>query len=102
MNPFFENIFEKGFLHNIFFFACINTDESASLSSFRAYNIFTSYKTGVHLGGYLSAQRVFAFQNINFNDMSKSMKKGLGLVPSSEDESIAQTIVIPLFGEGNR
>ena len=69
MNPFFENIFEKGFLHNIFFFACINTDESASLSSFRAYNIFTSYKTGVHLGGYLSAQRVFAFQNINFNDM---------------------------------
>lgn len=102
MNPFFENIFEKGFLHNIFFFACINTDESASLSGFRAYNIFTSYKTGVHLGGYLSAQRVFAFQNINFNDMSKSMKKGLGLVPSSEDESIAQTIVIPLFGEGNR
>lgn len=102
MNPFFENIFEKGFLHNIFFFSCVNTEESTSLAGYRAYNIFSSYKTGVHLGGNLSAQRIFGFQNIKFNDMSKSMKKGLGLVPSSEDETIAEKIVIPLFGGNSR
>lgn len=98
MNPFFENIFEKGFLHNIFFFSCVNTEESSTLAGYRSYNIFTSYKTGVHLGGNISAQRIFTFQNIGFNDLSKSMKKGMGLVPSADDESICKKIVIPLFG----
>lgn len=96
MSDFFENIFEKGYLHNIYFFAAINTDDDPELNTYKAYNEFIEYKTGVHLGGNLASQRVFNFQNINYNDLSKAFKKGEGLVPSDEDDTIAERIIIPL------
>lgn len=98
MGGFFENIFEKGYLHNIYFFACINTDEAAALGVYKAYTTFVSYKSGAHLGGNLSSQRIFNFQNIKFNEMSKSMKKGIALLPSYEDDAVAKKVVIPLLG----
>ena len=101
MSGFFENIFEKGFLHNIFFFACFNPDNASEITGIKSYHTFVSYKTGVHLGGNLSAQRLFNFRNIHFAQMSKASKKGEGLVPSEEDETLAERIIIPLAGGGN-
>lgn len=98
MSAFFENIIEKGFLHNIFFFGCVNTDKASELSGYKMYQLFVSYKKGVHLGGNVSAQRIFSFQNIHYSQMSKSSKKGEGLVPSTDDDSIAEKIIIPLYG----
>lgn len=98
MSGFFENIFEKGYLHNVFFFACINTDDVTSVSGRKAYSLFTSYKSGVHLGGNLSVQRIFNFTNIHFSLMSKQMKKGEGLVPNRDDESVGEKIIIPYCG----
>lgn len=98
MSGFFENIFEKGYLHNIFFIGCINTDEAANVMGLKAYHFFTSYKTGIHLGGNVSAQRIFNFQNIHYTQMSKPMKKGEGLTPSADDETFAKKIIIPLVG----
>ena len=97
--PFFENIFEKGYLHNVYFFGCINTDDAVNVAGDKVYNLFTSYKTGVHLGGNLSAQRIFNFQNIHYSMMSKTMKKGVGLVPEPDDDSSVERIIIPLYGE---
>lgn len=101
LSGFFENIFEKGYLHNIFFFACFNIDEASNLTGIKSYHLFTSYKTGIHLGGNISAQRIFNFQNIHYSQLSKSSKKGEGLVPSAEDESLAEKIVLPLVGGKN-
>ena len=98
LSSFFENIFEKGFLHNIYFFACFNQDDVSMLSGRKAYHLFVSYKTGVHLGGNLSAQRLFNFQNVHYSQLSKTAKKGEGLTPSAGDESIAEKIILPLFG----
>lgn len=98
MSGFFENIFEKGYLHNIYFFGCINTDDVSGISGYRAYQLFTSYKTGIHLGGNVAAQRIFNFQNIHYSKMSKPSKKGEGLVPMSDDDTIAERIIIPLVG----
>ncbi len=98
MSGFFENIFEKGYLHNIFFFACMNTDEATSMAGVKAYQSFVSYKTGVHLGGNTAAQRIFNFQNIHYTQMTKQAPKGEGLVPQSSDDSVAEKIIIPLLG----
>ncbi len=98
MNGFFENIFEKGFLHNVFFFACVNTDDVSAVAGRKAYMLYTSYKMGVHLGGNLSAQRIFNFSNIHFSLMSKQMKKGEGLVPDADDDSIAVKVIVPYCG----
>ena len=98
MSGFFENIFEKGYLHQVFFFTCINTDDAASFAGLKAYFHYVSYKTGVHLGGNLSSQRIFNFQNIHFSVMSKQMKKGEGLVPDADDDTKALKIIIPYCG----
>lgn len=98
MSGFFENIFEKGQLHNIFFFGCINTDEVSSMAGLKAYQTFVSYKTGVHLGGNVAAQRIFNFQNIHYSQMSKQMKKGEALSPSHDDDTQAEKVIIPLIG----
>lgn len=82
MSGYFENIIEKGSLHNIYFFACINTDNLASAAGSNLYRLFTGYKTGVHLGGNVASQRIFNFQNIHYSQMSKSSKKGHALTPS--------------------
>ena len=68
------------------------------VSGCKAYQLFTSYKTGIHLGGNVAAQRVFSFQNIHYTQVSKSMKKGEALVPSIEDDTVAETVIIPHIG----
>lgn len=98
MAGFAENIFEKGSLHNIYFFGCLNTEECTGLAGYRAYTLFTGYKKGVHLGGNLSAQRNFSFQNIPYGELGKVLKKGIGYVPDEEDNTLAKKIVIPLAG----
>lgn len=98
MNGFAENILEKGSLHNIYFFGCLNTDEASGLAGYKAYSCFTGYKTGIHLGGNLAAQRIFNFQNIPYMELNKSMKKGFGYVPDMEDDAVAEKVVIPLAG----
>ncbi len=96
MNGFLENIVEKGSLHNIYWISCMNSDEASALGAYKLYTCFTGYRTGVHLGGNLAAQRIFAFQNIPYAELNKSDKKGVGYVPDSEDDTIAEKVVIPL------
>lgn len=95
---FAENILDKGSLHNIYFFGCLNTEDAISMAGYKAYGFFTGYKKGVHLGGNLSAQRNFSFQNIPYGELGKSLKKGVGYVPDEEDNTVGRKIVIPLVG----
>ncbi len=96
MSGFVENILEKGSLHHIYFIACLKVEDQSILSAYQAYQLFTGYKKGVHLGGNLVAQKIFSFQNIAFAQQSKVTKKGLGYVPDEEEESNGIEIVIPL------
>ncbi len=98
ISGFFENIFEKGSLLNIYFFSCINTDDVALIAGKKAYTTFISYKTGVNLGGNVSSQRIFNFQNIHYSQLLKSSKKGEALVPSHDDDTAAEKVIVPLIG----
>lgn len=98
MSGFFENIFDKGYLHNVYFFSAVDTDEASALAGIKAYTSYISCKSGVHLGGNVAAQRIFNFQNIHYSKLSKTAKKGEGLVPSYEDDTVSELIIIPHFG----
>ena len=93
MSGFFENIIEKGKLHNIYFIAGLKMEEESLLMGYKGYNLFVADKSGVHLGGNLSSQKVFGFQNIPFSEANKSLKKGFGHISTEEDEG--EAIVIP-------
>lgn len=96
MSGFMENIMEKGSLHRIYFLGCLKTEDTSSLAAYKAYKSFVSYKKGVHLGGNLSAQKVFSFQNIPYAELGKTMKKGGGYAADEEDETAGIRIAIPL------
>lgn len=96
MSGFLENILEKGRLHGIYFFGCLSVEEESTLLSYKAYKHYISYKKGIHLGGNLQMQKVFNFQNIPYNMVSKVMKKGNGYVPDAEDETVGLQVVVPL------
>jgi len=98
MSGFAENILAKGELHNVYFFAALNPDDTALAGAYPAFKSFTGYKRGVHLGGNTASQRIFQFQNIPYTDSGRALKRGIGLVPSKQDETNAQKIIIPMYG----
>ena len=92
MAPFFENILEKGRLHNIYFVFDINTDETVSMLSRKLYGTVSGYRTGVHLGGALSNQKIFDCSSIPYVEQTKVYKPGVGM---AFDADGATKIVLP-------
>ena len=90
------NLISKGSLHNIYFFACLNTEDYGAVSVFPLYKAFVDYRKGILTGGNINSQRVFNFQNISFSELSKPLKKGTGLVTFDDDETIGVKVAIPL------
>lgn len=96
VSGFVENILERGSLHNIYFIGCLKVEDHALLSMYKGYKSYISYKRGIHLGGNLQAQNIFAFQNLSYAQQTKGNKKGFGYVPDEEEESNGIEVVIPL------
>ena len=96
MSGFFENICEKGSLHNIYLISCYNIDDYSKLTDYKAFYQLTSYKKGLHCGGNLANQRMYNFSNISYQEQGKTLKPGIAYTPSSEDDSIGLKVVLPL------
>ena len=96
INAYLENISEKGSHHGFYFFSILNPDQASSVAGRQLYTNMISYKTGAHLGGNITAQRLFQFNNIPFQEQSKVTKPGKGLVPSFEVRAVIlnQTFLI--------
>ncbi len=95
MKAFVENLLDKGALHNVFWFACHSQEESVNVAGRRSYDLFIRDKRGIHFGGNTSAQRILDFDNISFSEQNKTLKTGIGMIPSN-DES-ADRVVVPLY-----
>lgn len=93
--PFIENILDKGSLHNVYWFAALQPEDALKLGGTRMYDLFIRYKTGMHFGGNVSSQRIFDFGYVPYNEQTKAMKTGIGLVPYQEEENVHK-VVIPL------
>lgn len=89
------NLFEKGFLHNIYFFACFNQDQRNDIAGKDVFEKFIRAKAGIHLGGNVSSQRLFEFNGMPFGEQTSAGKPGIGAVPPTDNESYIK-VVIPL------
>lgn len=96
MNGFMENILEKGVLHNFYFIVAADTEDVVEVSMKTVFMNMKKYKTGIHLGGNVSAQKIFRFTNIPYKEEGKNTPPGVGLTPSEMDDSEAVKVVIPL------
>lgn len=96
VRAFVENLLDKGSLHNVFLAACYNQEDSSKVMGTKIYDYFIKYKTGVHFGGNVAAQRIMNFDYVPYAEQSKAQKPGIGMLPSNEDEDVRR-IVIPLM-----
>ena len=95
MRPFVENLLDKGSLHNVFWMACYNQDDVSKVAGIKMYEYFLRYKKGIHFGGNVAGQRIMNFDYVPFTEQSKSMKPGIGMLPTNDDEDVRK-VVIPL------
>lgn len=96
MNGFVENISERGQLHNILFVIGLNQEDCSALMTYRSYNNFVSYHTGVYLGGSMTMQKIFFFRNIPASVQARALKKGEAYASNDREEESGIPIVIPL------
>lgn len=90
---FVENLFEKGALHNVFWFATLNYEDVIKAGGNRVYDLFVKYKNGIHFGGNVSAQRIFNFEYVPYMEQTKSLKAGIGMLPDVGEETVRKVIV---------
>ena len=96
MNGFFENILEKGRLHNIYFIFDSCMEDIPSMLGKKIYTTVAGYKCGVQLGG-LTGQKVFDTASISFVEQSKTYRPGVGMAFGINGP---EKIVIPLVKGG--
>ena len=95
MLGFVQNMLEKGKAHNVYLFAVINQEDVSRVEGNEIYMGFRKYKTGAYFGGNVSEQRIFNFDHIPYSEQRKPLKRGIAMLPYSEEESISK-IAIPL------
>ena len=89
------NLLDKGYLHNIFFMSCVNTDVAKRLVGNRLYAAFAADRIGILLGGNAMSQNVFDFGSLSFAEQSKVYKPGIGLI--SLGDASTNRVIIPLL-----
>ena len=95
MRGFLENILEKGRLLNIYFIGIIGLENISTVDYQKIYEIFVSYKTGIHFGGNTAENRIYNFDAIPYKEQSMLLKPGIGLISSRLNGEI-QKIIVPL------
>ena len=96
MSGFLQNITDKGYLHNVFWISAYNQDNYTEVVGKKVYENMVRTKAGIHLGGNVSAQRLFEFSYIPYMQQSKTQKAGIGVLPSNNEEETTQKVVIPM------
>lgn len=95
VRAFWENAAEKGSLHHIYIIACVDHTQVTRLSGKKLYETMASYKTGIHLGGNVSQQKILDFSAMPFAEQSKQLKPGIGLLPQDLEHPQPRRVVIP-------
>lgn len=95
MGGFFENLFSKGALHNIYFFGIMNVQNRATLGINAAFKYFSADQYGIHFGGNVSAS-VLNFDYIPFATQSKVTSVGMGMIAEKNGFHDTDKVIIPL------
>jgi S-DNA-T family DNA segregation ATPase FtsK/SpoIIIE len=93
---FVENLLDKGSLHNVFWVACMNSNDLSRVAGTRIYENYVKYKTGIHFGGDVASQRIMNFDYVPYNEQSKAQKSGVGMIPDNEFDDVRK-VMVPLM-----
>lgn len=92
----FEAICERGRGYNIFLFGEVDGREETELMGYTCFDSMRSYRSGIRFGGRLSEQKLFPFENVGYQEQDRSMKCGIGMIPSENREDRQVKVVVPM------
>jgi S-DNA-T family DNA segregation ATPase FtsK/SpoIIIE len=91
MHGFLEAMVKSGDEHKVTLFAVITSGDSSMHSTRPLYTGFTSWKTGIHLGGQVDNQRILEF-DMTHAERAKKLPSGTGHIV--HDDKV-KTIIMP-------
>ena len=92
----FETICERGRGYNIFLFGEVDDREETELMGYTCFDSMRSYRSGIRFGGRLSEQKLIPFENVGYQEQDRSMKCGIGMIPSENREDRQVKVVVPM------
>ena len=90
------NLLDKGAMHNVFWFACYNQEQSMDVLANDVFNMFVRDKAGIHLGGSVQNQKLLSYEYLKYTEQSKKYPAGVGVLPT-HDEDDTKVVVIPFY-----
>ncbi len=87
------NLLDKGFLHNIYFFTCLDQDRRQEVIAKDVFEKYMKFRTGCHLGGNVIQQRTFEFAGMPMSEQSLVTKPGIGLTPGDGVDSYHKLVI---------
>ena len=94
-----ELIAAKGRFYNVYVYAEIKDADQMTLMSNPTVREMCDTCAGVRFGGRLNdtKQRMFEFANVSFRDVGRSLKPGIGIIPSEDKQAKTEKIVVPMY-----
>ena len=92
----FETLCERGKGYNVFVFGEVGDKEAVEMAGYIAFGSLMNYRSGIRFGGRFGDQKLFAFENVSFQDQDRSMKPGIGVIPTDNRDDRLEKIVVPM------
>ena len=82
--------------YNIFLYAEVSDRDEAELMGYTCFESMRGYRSGIRFGGRFSEQKLFSFENVNYLEQDRSMKAGIGMIPSENRDDRQVKVVVPM------
>ena len=92
----FETLCERGKGYNIFLYGEVGDRDEAELMGYTCFESMRSYRSGIRFGGRFGDQKLFSFENVNYLEQDRSIKSGIGVIPSENREDRQVRVVVPM------
>ena len=92
----FEALCERGRGYNIFLYGEVSDKDEAELMGYTCFDSMRGYRSGIRFGGRFGDQKLFLFENIGYQEQDRSMKSGIGVLPSENREDRVVKVVVPM------
>ena len=66
------------------------------LMGYACVDSMRNYQSGIRFGGKFGDQKLLPFENVRYQDQDRSMKAGIGVLPSDDSEAPLVRVVVPL------
>lgn len=92
----FEVLCERGKGYNIFLYGEVSDKDETEMMGYTCFDSMRSYHSGIRFGGRFGAQKLFPFENVGYQEQDRSIKRGVGVIPSENREERLVKVVVPM------